>query len=147
MAISLVELCNALATTIGAATEVDVVQSYDDLTEGIHDRNLLQVYPNSGNADAMGRTDRASFKGGVRVSAHIIHCDIHVAPASEIGQDMAETVAMIDSVWNKLEEQDVKPYFGQAGIQAWSWRYNYATFVYGAVENRGVRFYVEVWTY
>lgn len=147
MAISLEELCDALETTLATVAKIDVTQSFDELSDGIHDRFLLQVYPNSGNADAMGRTDRATFKGGRRVTMHTIHCDIHVGPASDIGQDMGDTVNVIDEVWNKLEEQDEKPYFGEDGIQSWSWRYNYATFQYANYQTRGVRFYIDVWTF
>jgi hypothetical protein len=146
MAITIGQICDAIESTLGAATGITRSESYDELTDGIHDLPMLQVYPNSGNQDAFTRTDRSTFRGGVRQTDIMIHADLYAQQRAHIGEDMKKLVDVIDAVTNVFEAQDVKPYFGLDGIGAFRWRWERVTFAYGDPQLTyvGARFYIEV---
>ena len=92
MAITIAQICDAIESTLGAAVTVARSESYDELTEGIHDLPMLQVYPEGGNQDAGGNTDRASFQAGSRQTSVMIHVDYYARPR----RDLAVVVAVIE---------------------------------------------------
>ena len=148
MAITLAQICDAIEATLATATTVKRSQSHDELTEGIHDTPMLQVYPENGRQDAgEGSTDRFTFGGGgnpVRQTELTIHADYYARQRSHIGQDMEALVDGIDAITNVLEGQDQKNYFGLAGIQAFSWRWDRVVFIYAGVNYIGARFMLTV---
>lgn len=146
MAITLGQILDAINTTLGAATIVNRSQSYDELTEGLHDFPLLQVYPEAGTQDPSGGTDRTAFRGGVRQTEFTIHADYYARQRSHIGEDMNALVDGIDALTNIFEAQDTKPYFGLDGIQAFKWSWSRAVFTYGDpnVSYVGARFVLTV---
>ena len=133
MSVTLGEICDAIESTLAAAITVVRSESYDELTEGVHaaDLPMLQVYPESGRQDAGGKTDRFAFQGGIRQTEFIIHADYYARQRAHIGQDMNALVNGIDALQDVFEAQDKKPYFGEDGIQAFSWSWTRVTFVYG----------------
>jgi len=149
MSITLAQICDAIETTLGAATTLTATdgthsQSYDELEEGIGDVPMLQVYPQSGSQDAAGRTDRTTFGGGNRQTEFVIHADYYARERSHIGEDMALLVNGIDAMQNVFEGQDKKPYFDLAGIQAFRWTWERVQFAYGGTSYMGARFMITV---
>ena len=140
--ITLAQICNAIKTTLATAAEVDVSQSYNELTEAVVDQKLLQVYPDSGQQDPSGSTDRTTFQAKVRQTSITILVDYYAKQRSNLGEDMAQLVDGIDAITNVFEAQDTKPYFGLDGIRAFSWSWQRATFEYGDPLQRliGARF-------
>jgi len=131
MAITLAQILNAIENTLGAAVGMARSESYDELTEGIHDLPLIQVYPESGAQDPAGTTDRTTFRGGVRQTDLVINVDLYAQQRAHIGEDMSKLVDMIDAMQDIFEAQDIKPFFGLAGIQAFSWSWQRVVFQYG----------------
>lgn len=147
MSITLAQICDAIETTLKAGTTSTTIQksqSYNELTEGVEDLPLLQVYPESGRQDAGGRTDRYTFRGGERQTEFIIHADYYARERSHIGEDMALLVDGIDAIQNVMEAQDQKPYFGLDGLQAFSWSWSRVQIVYGQITYMGARFVITV---
>ena len=147
--LTLAQICDAIESTLGAATGMKTAQSYDELTEsvGSADTPLLQVYPDNGDCDASGSTDRTTFQGGKRQKYVMIHADLFARQRSHLAEDMEVTVDMIDALIDILEQQDTKPYFDQDGIKAFSWRWERVTFPDAGVDLAGARFYIAVWIY
>jgi hypothetical protein len=131
MAITLAQICNAIESTLAAATTVARSESYDELTEGVQDFPMLQVYPEAGNVDAVGSTDRTTLQAGCRQTSVTIHADYYARQRSQLDEDMKALVNGIDALTNVLEQQDTKPYFGLDGIRAFRWEWRRVTFVYG----------------
>jgi len=144
MSITLAQICDAIATTLDNATTEPRRESYDELTEGVQDLPTLQVYPESGYQSAASGTDRFTMRGGIRQTEFIIHADYYARQRSQIDEDMKELVNGIDAITDVLEGQDEKPYFGLTGIQAFSWRWDRVTFIYGDVQYMGARFAITV---
>ncbi|NIP86511.1 MAG: hypothetical protein GTO03_13470 [Planctomycetales bacterium] len=157
MAITLAQIIDAVEDTLDGATTVVRSQSYDELTEGVHpaDMPLLQVYPEANlGVDAGGGTsDRFTFggKGGdentpLRQKEYAIHADYYAQQRSHIGEDMSALVDGIDAMETVLESQDVKNYFGLAGIRSFTWSWSRVTFVYGDPQMSyvGARFVINV---
>lgn len=111
MAITLVQILDAINDTLGAAAGMARSESYDELTEGIHDLPMLQVYPESCEQDPSGAVDRTAFRGGVRQTYFMINADLYAQQRAHIGEDMAKLVAMLDTMQDVFEEQDYPPYF------------------------------------
>ncbi len=151
MAITLAQIVDAIEGTLDNATTVVRSESYDELTEGVQDVPLLQVYPESGEQDIASLTDRTTFGGSapttskpVRQTEFIIHADYYARQRSHIGEDMAALVNGIDALQNVLEGQDAKPYFGLSYIQAFHWRWERVIFTYASIDYMGARFYITV---
>ena len=147
MAITLAQICDAIEDTLDEVTTLKRSQSYDELTDGIQDTPLLQVYPESGFQSAASGTDRYTFGGSgnpVRQTEFTIHADYYARQRAHIGEDMKALVEGIDAMQNVFEGQDQKPYFGLTGISAFSWRWDRVQFEYAGVQYMGARFVVIV---
>jgi hypothetical protein len=147
--VNLSTICDAIETTLAAATGLVRTQSYDELTEGIHDWPMLQVYPESGELDPSGRTDRTTFGAGVQQDRTIIHADLYVRQRAHIGEDMSALVNMIDAIKQVLRHEGADTLFGVANLQSIHWRWERVVFIYGDPELKyvGARFYIEVLTF
>ncbi len=130
-AISIAQICNAVESTLSTAAGLVRTQSYDELTEGMQDAPTLQVYPESGLQDPMGNADRTTFKAGVRQTELVVHADLYARQRSNLGEDMAKLVTVLDQLITILEAQDTKPYFGLTGIKAFAWSWSRVIFQYG----------------
>ena len=146
MSITYAQICDAIALTLSAATTTPRTESYNELTEGIPDVPLLQVYPERAEQDPSGNTDRTTFRAAVRQTVITIHADYYAHQRAHIGEDMAALVAGIDAITDEFEKQDSKPLFGLVDIQAFSWSWQRVTFEYGDPLQRyvGARFIITV---
>lgn len=142
MSITTAQILDAIEATLSVAPTLARSMSYDELTEGINDTPLLQVYPESGDQDPAGNTDRTTFKAGVRQTNLTINCDYYAQQRKHIGEDMAALVDGIDAMTTIFEAQDTKPYFGLDGIKAFHWAWQHVTFEYGeaSIKYVGARF-------
>lgn len=140
--ITLAQIIDAIEATLSTAPTLERSMSYDELTEGINDTPLLQVYPEAGDQDPTTNTDRTTFRAGVRQTSLTINCDYYAQQRKHIGEDMAVLVDGIDAMTTIFEAQDTKPYFGLDGIQAFHWGWQRVTFDYGdpAINYVGARF-------
>lgn len=141
---TLVEICEAIETTLGAA--VTHSQQFDELTEAITDLPMLQVYPQSLAMDAGMRLDRKTFQGGARQESYLIHADlfaIHRGPG--IGEEMGVLLPLVDAMVTIFKAQDKKPYFGLEAIEAFGpVTGDRVVFDYGGDRFVGMRFTIPV---
>ena len=146
MSVTIASICDAIESTLGAATGITRSQSYDELGESIQDVPLIQVYPEMLRGNATGETDRSSFRGTIRQTEVVIITDLYARQRSHMGEDMKALVNEIDAIIDVIEAQDTKPYFSEDGIKAFNWRGERVTFVYG--DNQlpfvGMRFYFTI---
>jgi hypothetical protein len=150
VSITIAQICDAIATTLGTGTSVERVQSYNELTEHIPDADcpLLQVYfQRMLMEDPGGVADRMTFKAGRRNKQIQVNVDAYARQRSILDEDMAATVAMVDDLLDVFEGQDAKPFFGLAGIQSWDFDAERIAYSYAGGTYAGVRFTVTVWVY
>lgn len=147
--ITLGQIIDAIEATLSVAPTLARSMSYDKLTEGINDTPLLQVYPESGDQDPTGNTDRTTFKAAVRQTDFTINCDYYAQQRKHIGEDMAALVDGIDAMITIFEAQDTKPYFGLDGIKAFHSSWQRVVFDYGDAQIRymGARFTLTIRTF
>ena len=96
MSITLVQIVDAIESTLSAVSTLARSMSYDELTEGMNDYPTLQIYPEDGDQDPSGNTDRTTFGAGVRQTVFTIHADYYARQRSHIGEDMA---ALVDGIY------------------------------------------------
>lgn len=146
--ITIAQINTALTTTLGTAQGMTFTQDADQLTEGMQDLPTLQVYWENLSADARANNaDRTTFGKGVVVTRLTFHADIYVRQRAHIGEDMAAVLELASAVNDVLEAQTAKPYFGLAGIQAFSYTAERVTFDYGKVSYAGIRFIMTLTVY
>lgn len=152
--ITIAQISTALATTLGAAegivrTQDGANDGSDDtgttpLSDAMNDTPTLQVYLESGLADASNNVDRTTFRAGVRQTELVFFADVFAKQRAHIGEDIARCAALASAVWTILEAQDVKPYFGLDGIQSYRWTMQRVTLAYANVDYAGLRFEITV---
>lgn len=147
--ITLAQIIDAIEGALSTAPTLARSMSYDELTEGINDTPLLQVYPDAGDQDPTGNTDRTTFKAGVRQTNFTINCDYYAQQRKHIGEDMAALVDGIDAMTTIFEAQDTKPYFNLDGIKAFHWSWQRVIFNYGDpnINYVGARFTLTIRTF
>lgn len=128
MSITLTQICQAIETTLAPA--VTYTQTASELKDGMNDQPTLQVYPQSGSSSPPQTTDRTTFQAVVRQQEIIIYADLYATHRSEIGEDFAILLPLIDGIINEIEKQDTKPYFGLIGIKAFRWDWQRVLFQY-----------------
>jgi len=127
-------ICNAIETTLAPA--ITYTQSYNELKEGMPDQPTLQIYPNSGSSSPPSGNDRSSFQAKLRQTEIQIYADLYASARSEIGEDMALLLPLMEAMITEIEKQDTKPYFGlldaagQYAIKGFSWSWQRVTFQY-----------------
>ena len=153
--ITIQQMCDAVATTLAAATGLNTVQSVNQLSEGLGraDLPLLQVYWQSLVMDAQAGTDRAAYQGGVRYKLFTLRLDLYAAQRVDMQENMADVVAMVDNILGVFEVQNTKPYFALAGIKAFRLDsaervvLEYTAGAGGPVHYMGARFELGLWVY
>jgi len=143
MNVTQTQIADALKDTLSLSETVKRSMTPADMKESIPDLPLLQIYPQSvRGASGSSQNDRNTFRGGVREQEQVWHVDAYARQRSYIGEDMAAVLTLTDAVIVVFERQQVKPYFGLAGIQGFRWQGERVTFVYGDPETKyvGVRF-------
>ncbi len=147
MSITLAQICDAIEGVLAVAATLARSQSYDELTEGVHDCPQLQVYPVAGIQDAGMETDRSSFGGDVRQTGLTIRADYYAKAVSHVAEGMAALVDGIDAMQNELEKQDSQHLFGLEGIKSMRWAWEMVQFVVGQTNYIGARFIITVRVY
>jgi len=152
--VTLHQIVDAIETTLGTATGLAVSETFDELTEGVHDRALLQVYPDSVvTVDANTRNDRTSLSRGVAITEFVIHADLYAQQRTSIGEDMAALVPLIDAITARLEAQQGSPLFGltitsggktYCPIKSFRWSWSRVVFEYAQSQFMGARFIISV---
>lgn len=139
-------------TLLPADSELAIYsQNYDAISEGIINLPLYQVYWQNGTVGAA--VDRATYRGGVRISDLTFHVDLFVDARSHSDKIFSAIFPLLNSIDEILASQDTKPYFGVLTadgnplIKSYQYSYERATFVYeqGTDVNRqypGVRFII-----
>jgi len=151
--VTLHQICDAIETTLSTAAGLAVSETFDELTEGIHDRALLQVYPESCSVDAAvgiaSHNDRTTSQRGVAVTEFVFHADVYAQQRTSIGEDMAALVPLIDAITVRLEAQKRSPLFGLtvggiAPIKSFKWSWSRVVFEYAEAKYMGARFVITV---
>lgn len=152
--ITIAQISTAIALTLGEAE--GIVRTQDGandgeaendttpLSEGMNDTPTLQVYLESGLTDASNEVDRTTFRAGVRQTELVFHADVFGKQRAHIGEDIALCTTLASALWDILEQQQVKPYFGLDGIQAFRWTMQRVVFTYATVDYAGLRFVLTV---
>jgi hypothetical protein len=144
------QLCDAIETTLSTATGLLVSQTFDELTEGVHDRALLQVYPQScTGVDSVNRNDRTTILRGVAQTEFVFHADLYAQQRAHIGEDMAALIPLIDAITARLEAQQASPLFGLTvsgfdPIKSFRWSWERVVFEYAEAKHMGVRFTITI---
>lgn len=150
--IKISEICDAIDAALGEVLVAsgDLVRSdnYDELTEGMNDQKVLQIYPDSENPvdsfGGQGQTHKMTLGSDPVIIEEItIVCDFYARQRSHIGEDMKALVTGIDAIRANLKTQQC-PIFNVAALREFQWRWERTIFEYGAPELKyiGVRFYL-----
>jgi hypothetical protein len=148
--VTLHQIVDAVETTLGTAAGLAVSETFDELTEGVHDRALLQVYPESVMpVDANTRDDRIASQRGVAITEFVIHADLYAQQRTSIGEDMAALVPLIDAITARLEAQKRSPLFGLSvggvnPIKSFKWYWTRVVFEYAGAQHMGARFVINL---
>lgn len=142
MSITLTQIGAALDATFATVPGLTYVHQPGELREGMQDAPLLQIYPDTLAQDPEGNADRTTFRAVVRQTVQTWNMDLYARQRSDLGEDMAALLPLVDAIVDRLEQQDTKPYFGLVGIKAFSWTAQRVAFVYGTPEisYAGMRF-------
>ena len=141
---NLSDLCDGIETALSAVSGLHT-QSYDELTEGIQNTPLLQVYPVRGALRA--ETGQHTFRGVVRINDITIHADVYAKTRVNIGTDMAAVVDLHDDITDVLDLQKTGSPFSVTGVKAFTYSWDYAPFEYAGVGYVGIRYVMEFITY
>lgn len=142
------QICDAIDGTLGAALVAsgDLVdsQNFDELTEGMNDERILQIYPEEQTPVSVGsETQKLTFGSTPFIDEEIvIHCDYYARQRSHIGEDMEQLVHGIDAIRTNLKTQNCPNPFGLTGIANFQWSWQRVIFEYGSPELKyvGARF-------
>jgi hypothetical protein len=147
--VTLAQICDGLVTTLGEATGITTALSYDELHEGPAQADLpmLQVYPETGDCDALQQTSATTFQGGVAVKGFEFIVDLLARQRSQLPEDMQAVVDAVDNVMTVLEAQRVGDKFGVEGIRQFHWRWQRVVYQYAQAVYVGARFTVTVWVF
>lgn len=153
------ECCDAIHTSLGLSLVAagDLVRSQnaaadpqtdEGLTEGINDRNVLQVYPEERPDVSTGSGTVKITLAGNRDKELIVNADYYCQQRAHIGEDMAKLITGIDAIEANLDAQAC-PYFGQVKVRSFQYSWQRVTFSYGEPQLNyvGARFRIVLRTY
>ena len=144
----LATLLSDIETTLAAAPSVLLTQNYDELTEGVSETPLLQVYPEG--CDPVSRkseTDRITLggtTGGVVQKIYTVNCDCYISQRHFIAQDMRDLVVAIDELMDILEAQPRGDLFGNSTVNSFKWSWKRVSFTYSGALFVGVKILLKV---
>jgi len=143
---TIADLILAIATTLGAAPSLVRTQyagttaAVSRMTEGIEDVPLLQVYPEANTTtDWTGETDRITLNGKHSIKEYTIHADLLARQRSQIDEDMAQLVPLLDEFEGILDNMTY-PLFNRLYITSFQWSWHRVVFRYANVDYVGARF-------
>ena len=139
------DICDGIEALLSTALGVRSSTSFDELTEGIpsFDCPRVEVYWDSSVCDPSGSTDRTTFQACVQQSHIVFFADLYARQRSQMGEDMKAVVDLVDTLGPVLQSQQTKPFFGVAGIQAFSWAAKRHVFVRAKARYVGARFTIK----
>lgn len=148
MSTSLHAILDAIESTLAANPLLARAMKFDELTEGANDLPMIQVYPEAGEQDAENTNDRTTYGGKVRITKFTITVDLYARQRSQLGEDMAALVALIDEMQTILDAQGLT-LFGLPHIKSFRWSWQRVSFVYGdpQVTYVGARYTITTWTF
>ena len=123
--VTIMNVVDAIEATLGAATGIVRSESMDELSEGTPDLPLLQVYWSGLTVSLDSETDVFGFGDAsnqpIRHYQHRIFVDILASARSHLDQDYEAIATTAEAVITVLDSENAPPYFGQAGIKAFSY--------------------------
>jgi len=139
------DILTGIKDTLGTAASLQRSEDYGELTEGIHDYPLLQVYPeNNPGTSRNSETHKLTLSIKHTVKEYTVHADLYAQPrGNDIGESMSILVSGIDEFENILDTQGCPP-FGVNAIISFRWSWNRVTFSYGGADYVGARFVIVV---
>ena len=146
MAITIAQINTAIADDLETATGLgaDAVQDFDELSEGINDTPMLQVYWFDTTTDPTSGAAQSSFRGVVRQTSMTFRADLYARQRSHIGEDMEALLPLIDAIQIRLEAQKADR-FGLEGVKAIErWTARQVVFETAGVGYVGARFEIKL---
>ena len=146
--VTIKQICDAIDATLGEVLVLsgDLIRSdnFNQLTEGMNDERVLQIYPDEESPVSMGsQAQKLTFGSDPIIDEEIvILCDFYGRQRSHIGEDMALLVSGIDAIRANLKGQNCPNPFGLTGIANFQWSWQRVVFDYGSPELKymGARF-------
>lgn len=147
--VTILEICESIKNTLGTAEGILKAQGMDEITEGLEDLPLIQVYWAGFEKSSGSNTDRRTFGTPqckpIRQTLHNIRVDVVARQRSHVNLDMKAIAVTAHAVDTVLEEQDVTPYFGNSDIKAFRYSCEYVpNFQSGDGIYSGERFTIEI---
>ena len=145
--VTLVQIVNGVARTLGAASVVKRVQStgvkqtetactgvcLGPISEGVQDNGTLQVYwDNSGTVDSQGDTSKSTFSktnGTIQYDFQII-ADLLVHRRNHVGENIYAQTCAFDALQAIFDAQACSSPFGVSGIRNFTYLIERATIPY-----------------
>lgn len=150
MSITIAQMNTAIHDTFeDNLTLIDFFQDYNDLSEGLANTPLLQIYWNSLNTVAENSaTDRNTFGSStqkpLRQKRYIFRVDLYCDPRANLDSVFVQMLPIVDEINNVLEAQDAKPYFGLDGIKSFTFTCERGNIEYGSVNYPVVQWTIEL---
>ena len=120
---SIVEICTTIKEWMDELKDTVIangfhqVQNYDEISEGVNDPPICQVYWEDLSYDTLGNTTAHTLGKTRRARQLTFHIDAFCQRRNNIDENMENTHRFADLIWDKLEEKDVCGAFGQIQIQ------------------------------
>jgi len=143
MALTITQINTAITNALATATGLTYHQDVSELTEGIQDLPVLQVYWQS-SAPANTESDRFTSSIGVAQIDHVFHADLYAHQRSDISTDMAALFPLVDAVIDRLQAQQHQNFFSLAGVKGFAWRIERLQFQTGDALYIGARFVITI---
>jgi len=147
--LSIKSICDAIEGAMDdlvTSGDLVVVQNFDELSEGMNDENVLQIYPESGGP-VSGDSETHKFTLGtdpVIIEDATIHLDYYARQRSHLGEDMAQLVTGLDVIRAKIKSEcTVCSIFG-IDVKNFQWDWNRFVITYAECDYVGVRFTLKV---
>ncbi len=132
------QVCDAIAGTFRTLIPTLSVQSYNQLTDGIPELPLLQVYWWKFIEDAATETDRAAPQHTVTISDDTYRLLLYAKTRSELSEDMPVVMDMVSNMRGAVYAQQ-STYFGLPAIKSMKWQGQYAVLRYGGEAYAGAQ--------
>lgn len=147
MAVNTTAINTAIADTLSNASGLSFSQDFDELSEGIVDTPLLQIYWTGTQTDVENEADRTTFGKGVAQARMTFHADLYATQRSDIGDDMSILLPLVDAIHDTLDDQKTT-LFGLATIKVLeNWQSSMVIFDYATFSFVGARFVISIRTF
>jgi len=133
-----VDVQEAIATTLDDALADVRVEALEDLSDGLADLPMIQVQFTGYSMDPMGGTDRSSFQGGVKQVEMNVELWGFIRQRGVFADDVVAMSEWADLIRNVLEAQDTT-HFGTTGSpRIRSFAHSTETIAWDAADNRSI---------